>query len=210
MDPSLILIASAAIILGGGFIYGHFFSPYASAEKKLYNEPLKNASFVLDGELVKVGGKGKVLGSTVIAPLTGKKCIAYSAVVRMRGRRTSFYRIIKENVGDTIVVVDNGTYICINTMNRKLNMKNKFYSDSHPTEIQAKFLEKYNYNPRPLFGLMRPSYIFEEEIIEEDAEVSIVGKACWKQKEELNMMVPSDKILTIVPSDEIPVFITDK
>ncbi|MES2593282.1 MAG: hypothetical protein V4608_15470 [Bacteroidota bacterium] len=212
-------MAIAALILGGALVYVFFFSLYAITKRKLFktNNGIKISSFQ-NGEVAKTVGKVKYIGKPLVAPLSGRNCAYYHVLVqekiRVKHSISYWHTLIEERVGNNLVIKDGNYYAFVETS------RVKSYLTSHipytsgfgeaPTKQMENYLLKYGYESKGGIFKRNNWLRYKEGIIEEGEVITVVGKGIWKRKSEIQLKIPSEKILIIESlNDQVPVFFSN-
>jgi hypothetical protein len=197
-------------------IFGAFFSRAAIVKRKLKGTPEKKIAFCLSGEVVKVKGEIKYVGTPLTAPLSGRQCAYYYILVeehRSSGKSSSWHTLIEEEVGADVVIKDGNQYALIETgMVKSHLIQDKQYSSGFlddATEQLEKYLKSHGNESTGLFGLNK-SLRYKEGILEEGELIAVAGKVDWKRKSEVKPDIPAERILVISRTDTAePIYLSD-
>ena len=211
------ILGAVAVIIIAALIYYYYFSPYAAAKRMLFKSIQKNIFSVENGETAKVTGTIKYIGSPLIAPLSGRKCVYYQVVVEEKkstGKSSYWDTIIDEELAANVVIRDGNSYALIETnMIKSLLMYDKKYKSgflNDATPELEKYLSKYGFKSTSSFLGINNTLRYKEGILEEGEMIAVVGKGAWKRKSEIKFDIPFEKILVIGHiDDKIPVFLSD-
>jgi hypothetical protein len=125
----------------GGYIIQYWYrSARQRIARKLEKLPRSNIADVQDGELVRIVGTVKELDHTVVAPISGQKCVYYHAVVdRKFGGK---WRRLADQAHGIPFILDDGTaHVYIEATRAMLTTKHlRFYPAHRPSPLFDRFL----------------------------------------------------------------------
>lgn len=222
MEGVVALIVIGLII---GFpIYFLYLAKPARIINKLHSIKAKKIADVKEGEIVQIKGKIKCMGKTLIAPLSGRKCVYYHILVEQQLKHNTgkgfvkietgsgWYGIVEEEIGGDVILFDGKSYAVIDTrlVDSYLVMDKKYSSGflKDANDRMDKYLEKHGYNSVDFFG-SNNSLRYKEGVLEEGELIAVAGKATWKAKSHFQFDLPVDKVLLIHTDDWGPVHISD-
>jgi hypothetical protein len=205
----IVIIVIIAICL---IIYHLYFTKQARVLRALKTTEEKDIDQIKTGDRVRVTGTVQLLGTTLNAPLSGRKCAYWHVFVESRSGKSSYTIADEEEAGD--VILKKGPHIVV-VRTRKINtylLKDANYSSgflNDATDTLKRYLKKHNAKSTDLLGMNR-SITYEEGVLEEGETVSVAGVAEWVSKSKFRFKSPGDKILTITASEQDPVYMTDE
>lgn len=168
-----------ATVLGGAAL-AWYFSDAQKVRRQLRRAPVKSIGQVGDDELAKVVGRVRPLGESLSAPLTGRPCVYFVAIVqeRQKRRNSSHWRTIarEERCVPFVLEDDTGRAIVEATAARAA-----LDVDSHstsgvlddPTDAQRAFLARHGQSATGLIFNRRLRY--REAVIEDGEIVAVLG-----------------------------------
>lgn len=210
IDFELYIYALFGLVLIASIVYKFFFSPAAIIKRKLRKTLVRKISLFQNGEVAKVVGTIKYIGTPLVAPLSGRACAYYHVLVEQK-RGRSWNTLIDEEMAGNVVIKDGNHYALVETGTVKsyLVADQQYQSDFLEDERDPLFeyLLKHGHN---IETLGRSNAIrYEEGILEEGEIIAVSGKGTWKRKSEVKLEIPVEKILVIGPDDLMPVYFTD-
>jgi hypothetical protein len=175
--------------------------------------PVKPASQVINGDIVRVKGIVQVSEKSLVAPFSGRVCTFYDVVVTQYWRRAQRadhkgYRIQETKAGDLVMLCEDGTWVVIDanrlesTVGNEYNYSYNFWSlDKEALNV---FLHKHGkkYDPAPMLG--ERIEVKEKAIIAGDI-LWAAGKAEWRDASQLNFALPVSRYLHIEAPTDAPV-----
>jgi hypothetical protein len=227
-DFLIVMIILLMVI--GIIIYKLYFSRYEKVKRQLDKTPEKKISDFKSGEVAKVVGNIKYIGKTLIAPLSGRKCVYYYILVEEHqyGQPSNnkvlnggWYKIIEEDVAGDVVIKQGNSYAIIETMMVKSYLikdsqyssvlNDSQYSSGLLNDVTSRleaYLSKHDYDSAAF--LVKNNHLrYKEGILEEGELLEVVGKGNWKRKNEISFDIPADKVLVISSDNRQPVCFTD-
>jgi hypothetical protein len=201
----------------GIYIYKFYFSSKARLSRKIKNTPAKPIREVLDGEVIKIVGCVYYAAATIAAPLSGRKCSYYKVLVEEEkgsGITHGWYRFAEDQKVSLLLVKDGNNYALIDEkyLLSSLVEDKKYYSGflNDASDNLKNFLkQKGKESTSALMGFNR-NLRYKEGILEEGERIAVIGKASWKNRNELDLNLPVEKVLVIKAiNDKNPVIVTD-
>lgn len=202
----LVPIAIAAI-----FIYGTFFNNSAIVKRKLRKANGKRIRDFQDEEVAKTMGKITYAGKTLIAPLSGRKCVYYHVeVVDSSGK--SSRTLVNEEIAADVVIKDGNHYAIIETSLVKSHIIHDAKYRSGFLNDAGKKLENYlkvhGHESTNLLGFNK-RIEYKEGILEEGELLAAAGKGKWKTNLEVKIKIPASRVLVISRDEKKPVYFSD-
>lgn len=194
-----------------------FFSKPAVIKRKLKKTIKKKISTFQEGEVGKVVGSITYAGKVLTAPLSGRKCVYYQIkveVIRFSGPTASsrWHDIINEEVASDVVIKNGSDYALIETGLVKAHLiPDEEYYCSTRNDVTPKLEEYLKKHGRTRIGLFRiyKSLRFAEGVLEEGEIIGVAGKGNWKRKDQINLKIPSSRILVMGPDGNEPLYLSD-
>lgn len=210
-----LLIFFLIVVVIGFIIYNLYFTQSAVVHGIIKKTKTKKIADVKDDEVVRISGKIIYAGKTMLAPLSGRKCVYYEVVVKDSSHRREFLKnhidIKEEKIAD-VVIYDGENYAVINTklvatsIALDQQLSSGFWKISTP-ELTS-FLVKHGERSEDYMGWSL-DLIGEEGVLEEGETLEVAGKAVWRDASDFNLRIPAKKILYINPLNEHGVYIAD-
>jgi len=218
MSPTALIFCIVVILIGFA-AYHIFVSRKTIIKEKINGTPLKKISEVRDGEEVRIKGHIVLVGRTLVAPLSKKKCAYYSVEISnwdMLGPEGS--SVNEQRAGD-VVITDGENYALINVKKAEalLNHDEVHRYDSFTFNLQEimtnspelrEYVEKRSKN-MTLLEQMNIEVTASEGTLVEGELVSAAGKASWKPASQFRLNVPVKNILYIDALNEHGVYLTE-
>jgi hypothetical protein len=163
---------------GVGAWVRHYTSPTSRLNRELRSCPRRTLAEVPEGTPARIVGKAEVLGDTLEAPLTGRACLYYTAIVEVsEGRK--WRQIIREDRA-LLFLLDDGTARAIVDPSRSkvaLEFDGRSASGTfdNPTEREQAFLDANKIASRHGLGLFNRSLRYREAIIGVGETIAIFG-----------------------------------
>ena len=149
MDGVVLVVVVGAIAVVAAIVLGGYFQRGARLRRALRGAPRSAIAEVAEGAVVRVHGT-VTAGATIIAPLTGRSCVFYEAVVEERvsnGKSSSWRQRVREVRGVPFVIDDGTGRTLVDPTNAEVDvhldatLRSGFLDDPTPTE-QA-FLQRH-------------------------------------------------------------------
>lgn len=212
-DPGVVVffIFLVAIII----IAGAFFSRKAIVARRLRKTQMKRIRDVQDGEVIRLTGNVKLLGETLRAPLSGRKCAYFHVHVERHqhnGKHSHWHTIINDEQMGDLVIHDSTGYAMVTTeFIKSYVMKDReyesgFLKDANP-ELRA-YLAQFNYDSETFLGFNK-HIRYKEGVLEADETITIAGRARWAKKSEVKLNIPAERILLIEAEESNEIYLTD-
>src|ERR1035437_3859750 len=99
------IYALFGLVLIASIVFKIFFSRAAIIKRKLRKTVLRKISLFQNGEVAKVVGTIKYIGTPLVAPLSGKPCAYYRVLVEQK-RGRSWNILIEEEIAGNVVIKD--------------------------------------------------------------------------------------------------------
>lgn len=204
-----------SLFLAGILVFFAFFTNESKVISRITKHNRKQISDINPNDIVRIKGKVVYAGSTLISPLTKRKCSLYSVRIKDNSGISEFFRnyiYINEIKAADIVLYDgvNYAYIDCKYLNAHIIEDSFQRSDTFnmtSPELMA-FLKKHNYPMTDAIGWNLDLDAFEG-ILEEGEIVNVAGKCSWVRSSKLNLNIPDQDILYITPEENKAVYITD-
>jgi hypothetical protein len=178
----LIFWATLAAIIGGtGTVLRVFFSDRAKAKRAIKRAKRKNIADVQDGEIVKIRGTLRYAGSTVVAPISGRQCVAFNVMVEQsQGKRTPI-RFTEDDCTTFLLEDATGKALVSPTLARLVvstdaHRRSGVFED--PTPQMITLLDDHGVDYKGIFLNNETRYV--EGILEEGETVAVLGLAHWE------------------------------
>lgn len=133
----------------GLLVYGLFFNDTAKLRRALRGAPRQAIAAAAEGAEVRVDGT-VLPGETLVAPLTGRPCVVYEAVVEEwvnRGKTGSWRQRIREVRGVPFLIDDGTGHALVDPTGARLDVKIDLTTRSGtfdaPTPIEKAFLDRH-------------------------------------------------------------------
>ncbi len=157
---------------------------YSSEEQKvrrlLRKTPAKPIGDVGDDEVAKVIGRARPLSESLSAPLTGRACVYFIAMVeerRTRRNKPYWKTIAREERGVPFALEDDTGRAIVDPTATRIAMSYDAYSTSgvldDPTDIQRAFLDRHD--NRGDRGLYHRKLRYHEAVIADGETVAVLG-----------------------------------
>jgi hypothetical protein len=211
-NPFIYIIAAVLFII---VVVAYRSSDYIIVRKKLRKAERKQVADFEDGDTGKIVGEVVLLGRTLIAPLSGRKCAYYHVVVEQqknyRQHPNTTELINEEKSGDVILKVGKD-YVLVDTrlvytyVVKDMQFESGFMKEAD--EAMEKYLAKHGHKSVGLLGLNK-DINYKEGVLEEGEKVVVFGKGQWKTKSQLRLNVPAERILHLRMDGQEAVYLSD-
>jgi len=155
--------------IGAGAVVFTLFTQNERIRRTLRNAPSKRISEVTDDEQAKVVGRVRALGELLVAPITGRDCVAYSVTVLEQSDRGSAIRETKAmpfalddgsgralvDPTDARIAIDNGATVQTGMLN-------------DPTPAAEDLLRRHGKRPRH-------SLLYREAVVTDGESIAVLG-----------------------------------
>jgi hypothetical protein len=167
-------------------IVGWYFSADELARRKLSAAPLKKIRDVSQGELVKIVGRIEPHAPVLTAPLSGRSCSYFEAVVeeRVSRKNSTGWRVrIRETDVREFFVVDGTGRALVEVANAHVvavqdhHQSSGTFDDASP-ELEA-YLARHGESSTGLLGFNK-TLRYREAVLELGEEVAVLGRARWE------------------------------
>jgi hypothetical protein len=200
-----------------GFIgYAIFFNRKAIVKRKLRRTGAKSMAEVQTGEWVRISGSAELIGNTLTAPLSGRKCSYYHVQVERRrsnGKSTHWVDLVNEELAGDVVIREGNHYAIIKTgtvksyLQQDREYRSGFLNDAE--DHLKHFLESKGIDTVSWIG-MNKTLRYKEGVLEKGEILTVAGMARWIKKAETKLDIPSEKILVIEASSKDAVYFSDE
>jgi hypothetical protein len=202
----VVIIAFYRLVSGNAFEVG----------SKLQKTGQKKIADFKDGDIGKIVAKIAPLGKTLRAPLSGRVCVYYHVQVEQKiaGNRPPIWQTIldEEEAGD-VILNDGDHYALIDTeltrtyLVKDVKLESGFKKDPSPALKQ--YLAKHGVGNYNWLGLNK-DLRFKEGVLEKNEVVIVSGLGTWRNREELGLDVPAEKVLHVCAPKPEPLFMSDE
>ena len=217
MEILIVCLVVTAII--GFILYNLYLSRAAIVTNKLHSIKTKSTNNIRDGDVVKIKGKIIYLGKTLIAPVSGKKCVGYHLYLE-RNRRSIIdgYRTVgnwddvieEERYGDIIISIKKQYALIDSKLVKSFISKDKEYTTGirNLPILVTTLLKNRGHSPTNFYAEY-DTITLKEGTLQQGETIVAIGKATWKYAIEINIKIPNEKILVISAADNEPVYFSD-
>lgn len=181
----ILLIAGVAVVLLVALL-SSVFSADARTKRALAEAPLESIGKVQEGAVVRVKGRVRPVADMIQAPLTGRYCVHYVAVVeeRHKGKNSTYWsEVAREVKGVDFEVQDVTGEIHVQSQGLQaaitLDKHTKSGSFDDATEAEQKFLARMNESSTGLLGFNR-TLRYTEGALEAGEEITVLGQARYR------------------------------
>lgn len=215
MNANVIIGLIILVIIVFFILNESFFSKKAVVVRKLKKANTKRISSFVNGEVAKIVGKIECIGTLLIAPLSGRKCVYYYILIEQRVKSGETYRwkkLIEEEVAGTFGIRDWQYCAQIDSKNimshiaQDRNYSSGFFNNA--SENLNCYLEKHGKKSINFFGFNK-TLRYKEGVLEEGEMISVMGKGTWKNADQGQWSDKYGKVLIINSYGEIPVYLSD-
>jgi hypothetical protein len=184
MPPGAVLLI--AIIVIAVVAAAVFFNEEARIKRALRKTPRASIAQVADGADAKITGTVEIVGDSLAAPLTGRRCVYFEVTVeeyRSSGKSGSWRTIIREKQGVPFRVRDATGKAMVNlgaarmAVVKDAHFRSGTFNDATP-ELEA-FLERYGKKSTGFLGFNR-KLRYKEGALEAGEEVAVAGRGMWE------------------------------
>lgn len=181
----ILLIAGVAVVLLVALLSSAF-SAEARTKRALAAAPLESIGKVQEGAVVRVKGRVRPVADMIEAPLTGRYCVHYVAIVeeRHRGKHSTHWsEVTREAKGVDFEVQDATGEILVRSQGLQvaitLDQHTRSGSFDDATEAEQKFLARMNESSTGLLGFNR-TLRYTEGALEAGEEITVLGQASYR------------------------------
>ena len=214
-NPILFFSVIALIVLAIYFVIRFFKTDNKIKRKIRTTERVPIQSFV-DGAVTKVVGKVMPVKNPLIAPLTGKKCVLYHAIIEKLisdGEVSNYSTIVDEKISCDFFITDKTGLAEIRpegaTIYLKKDLKKKVGLFNSMDERLEQYLKKHGLDSSKFLGI-NPGYRFQEGILEIGEGVAISGQGKWEETADQYQRRDFPKTLVFSPNDQAPLHLSDE
>jgi len=136
-----LIVDTLMVVASSGYIFAYWYrSSRQWIKRKLRRLPRTPIGTIKEGELVRIVGNVRELEHTVIAPISGAKCVYYHAVVdRKFGGR--WQRLADQTHGIPFVLEDESGFVYVDAKRAQLTTQHlRFYPANTPDPLFDRFL----------------------------------------------------------------------
>lgn len=179
--------------------YVYYYKKKAVLKRNMRKVPACNIADVKDGKIAKIVGNAKLSEGLIVAPISGRPCIAFELIIE-REKRSSKGRVKKEtmledeNIVDFIIEQGDDKIMVISRYNELiLRTDRKFYGGflNNPDQRLLNYLKLHNI---PYSGRIGSSVLsFKEGILAPDEKLAVVGTIqlnSYEHKDVNNKNIP--------------------
>ena len=115
MEAQIFLVIAGIIL--AGFIVSRFFTKKARIKRKLKKAELKKLTNFKNGDVAKIVGTVEIIGTPLIAPLSGRECSVYYIHIEERvssGKSATWKTRVKEEISSKYVIREGNNCAYIN------------------------------------------------------------------------------------------------
>jgi hypothetical protein len=179
MDPFLLVGVMAALVIGVGAV-AMYFREGARIRRALRAAPRRKIAEAAEGAVVRIDGQAIAHGETLIAPLTGRTCVFYEALIEefVSQGKSGNWRVRVREVRGVPFVVDDGTGRAIvdpriARVDVKIDATTRSGTFDAPTPIEEAFLHRHGMSGQGMIFNKRLRY--REGAIEVGEPVAVMG-----------------------------------
>jgi len=215
MEPGILIFIGGLLFVGAIFFFLFYFSKRAAMRRKMKNAVSQKISQFINGDVAKIVGNIEFVGEPLLAPLSGRPCAYYHAIVEQRvssGKNSNWKKLIDEEISGKFVIRDGRDCALIDCKQIKTYLvpdktfHSGFMNDAS-TQLEQ-FLTQRGIKSVSFIGLNK-TIRYREGVLESGELVAVLGKGEWKEARDLNIPESFGKILQITPTDKQPVYLSD-
>ncbi len=179
--PGLIWIT--LVVVAAAFAASFYFARDARARRKLASTPVQAIAAATPGSTVRVTGTIQPLEERLVAPMSGRACVYYLALVeeyRSSGKSDHWVEILRDEQHVDFLVRD-GTGLALIRMDaphvavvRDHNTRSGTFDDATP--LEAAFLERFGKQSTNFLGINR-RLRYSEGALELGEQITVLGAA---------------------------------
>jgi hypothetical protein len=185
-DPGIALAIAA--VVGVVVLVAWLFSPDRVLLRKLRAVSIVRIADVPDGATVRIVGRLRKRAKLLRAPLSGRKCAFFRAVVKEKAGKNSWREIVREVESVDFVVEDSTGRAIVETSSLEVAVVLDHHARSgafeDAAEVLESFLRRHGLESTGVFGWNR-ALRYEEGVLEPGEEVAVLGRARWEDDPEL-------------------------
>ena len=196
-------------------VIGLFFNRKAVVKRKLKKAPLKRIIDFRSGDIAKIVGKVELVDEPLIAPLSRRKCAAYSIHIEEKvssGKNSHWRTIVKEE--DVVRFLINDGTACARVDNKHLKSyivqdwkaSSGFRNDA--TADLERYLNQHGGKSENFMGFNK-TIRYREGVLEVDEKIAVWGKGEWRNSYDLNFPEKYGRILEISAPEGQHVYLSD-
>ncbi len=192
-----------------------YYSRKAVVKRKLKKAVDKKISDFVSGDIAKIVGKVEIVGSPLVAPLSGRLCGYYYVYIEQRvssGKGSHWQKLIEEEKAGSFVVRDGRYCAYINSSNVKSYLvQDRVYNSGFmedATEVFEKYLNEHGQKSEGFFG-MNKTLRYREGVLEPGELIAAIGRGEWKTAGQLGLEGDFDRVLVISSTETEPVYLSD-
>jgi len=215
MKPEIFFIIAIALVIAGIAFGSLYYSKKAIVKRKLKNALDKKISDFVSGDIAKIVGKVEIVGTPLIAPLSGRRCAYYYVLVEQQvssGKSAHWNTIIEEELAGSFVVRDGRYCAQINAKNVKSYLvQDRIYTSgfrNDATGVLEQYLRQHGQESEGFLG-MNKTLRYKEGVLEEGELIAAIGRGEWKNADRAQLPDSYDRILEISSTEEEPVYLSD-
>lgn len=173
-------------IIGAVFVawlcYGLYFSEAATLRQALRRAKRIPISQFPEGRAAKIVGRLEYVDEPLSAPLTGRLCALYEAVVEENKNQESWERVIREERGVRFRLVDGTGHAIIDPTHARTILVQDSRTESgtldDATPVEKEFLARHGESSTGWVFNRTLRYV--EGVLEADEEVAVLGFGMWE------------------------------
>lgn len=205
-------LALAVLLLGLSFgiiAWTRYNAPDARTRRALAAVPTLAIGQVREDTVVRVTGRVRPLADLIQAPLSGRRCAYYLAVIELNEKRGNAYawvEVAREAEGVDFIVEDASGTIHVRAEDLQVAITRDSHSRSgtfdDATAVEQKFLTRMNVDGTGLLGFNRPLR-YVEGVLEPGEEITVLGQARYRDQPG------GGSVLVLGPTPHGPAMATD-
>lgn len=218
-NEPLIIIAVIIAVVGGIAFLSYYFSNKQVVLRTLAKTQLKSSSGMQTNTFVKVQGKALHVKESLVAPLSGRKCIFYKVKIEKKisnGKSTHWKTIHKEERTQEFFIDSRGDFVIVRPLSSPKNYRSYLVKDkkmasgafNNPTPEFETILRRYGIDPKGLLGFNK-SLRASEGIIEIGEMITVAGISKWKNLSKPIPDYPYSRIAELESGPNQKLLITD-
>ena len=212
-----IIIILVIIAIGIGSFY---FSKKQRILRKLNKFHTRRVIQFRTNELTKITGKTLHVHEPLIAPLSGRRCVAYLITVKKKrntGKSSSWHTVLQLEEFQDFFIEENGEVVLVQPRKSPKKNYDAFLVQDHsvrsgflndPTPEFESFLRTHDIDSTNLLGFNK-TLEYSERVIELGEIVTVGGIAKWKEVNEQLSDYSYTRIAALESSDKQKIVITD-
>lgn len=193
-------------LTAAGLLYAYIFSDQQVVRRRLKKLRYAKIRDLKIGQVVKLEGKAQVLEESLVAPLSGRKCVFYKAHVKEDTRNGS--TLIDEQKAKKFLLDQDGHQIEITTHNVRSFLVSDGKYDSgwfdKPTDRMITYLKKHGHDTKNFLGITK-NLKCKEGVIEIGEKIAVAGRVEYAFTENEN----GEKRFRLTVDGKKPLYLTD-